>query len=587
MPAVKRQSKSTAATPRVTAQSPSTTPNSKSASPSSGSGSLGLFLAILTFRLLNAFSVQTFLLPDETWQSLEVAHHMVFGTGYLTWEWAHRLRGYAHPWLFAQLYRVLTYLEERAGGLVGTSEVLIYAPVVGCGLTAAVIDWATYRFTRTWLGPAVARWALWASLVSWTMGTLMVRPLANAAETACVALALTAWPTASSSSGSSGAFPALRDLPRALAWAALGCLLRPTSALLWLGAGLQLIWHHPRWIGSILACTIPIFATALGLMLLIDHSFYGEWVFVPFNFYYFNVDQNLSAWFGTQPWYWYPAVGIPLLLTTLLPHALYGTYLVSTQPALAPFRRWLWIAAGVIAGYSALSHKEARFLSCLLPIMFALTGLGLQRHLALPARKRGRTTTASTFSLRPGALKYFIFLLITNLPVTLYTNLVHQRGVVDVVNSFRHQLHEQRSGLAQSDIAGSTPIEHILFLMPCHSTPYYSHIHYNVSLSFLGCEPPVNFNRPLAEYQYDSGSYGENPALFLHNYFDSPGSIASSPHPTSSPPSHIVIYDVDTSALLPVLHANNYTECGRFFNTHWNGDSRRRGDVVVFCRKPV
>lgn len=29
----------------------------------------------------------------------------------------------------------------------------------------------------------------------------------------------------------------------------------------------------------------------------------------------------------------------------------------------------------------------------------------------------------------------------------------------------------------------------ILFLMPCHSTPYYSSLHYNVTMRFLDCTP--------------------------------------------------------------------------------------------------
>lgn len=30
----------------------------------------------------------------------------------------------------------------------------------------------------------------------------------------------------------------------------------------------------------------------------------------------------------------------------------------------------------------------------------------------------------------------------------------------------------------------------VLFLTPCHATPYYSHIHRNISMEFLDCSPP-------------------------------------------------------------------------------------------------
>lgn len=38
-----------------------------------------LVLSLMAFRVLNALLIQTSYVPDEYWQSLEVAHQMVFG----------------------------------------------------------------------------------------------------------------------------------------------------------------------------------------------------------------------------------------------------------------------------------------------------------------------------------------------------------------------------------------------------------------------------------------------------------------------------------------------------------------------------
>jgi len=38
-----------------------------------------LLLSLIAFRLLNALMIQTSYVPDEYWQSIEVAHHMAFG----------------------------------------------------------------------------------------------------------------------------------------------------------------------------------------------------------------------------------------------------------------------------------------------------------------------------------------------------------------------------------------------------------------------------------------------------------------------------------------------------------------------------
>lgn len=56
-------------------------------------------------------------------------------------------------------------------------------------------------------------------------------------------------------------------------------------------------------------------------------------------------------------------------------------------------------------------------------------------------------------------------LLVSNLVAALYTGLIHQRGTLDVMTHL-HTLCNV-SGIA------SPPQPDILFLMPCHSTPFY------------------------------------------------------------------------------------------------------------------
>jgi hypothetical protein len=51
--------------------------------------------------------VRTYFNADEFWQSVEVAHALVFGYGHYTWEWTAALRGYTHPLLFAAPYWML------------------------------------------------------------------------------------------------------------------------------------------------------------------------------------------------------------------------------------------------------------------------------------------------------------------------------------------------------------------------------------------------------------------------------------------------------------------------------------------------
>lgn len=64
---------------------------------------------ILFVRILSVFLVNTWYVPDEYWQSLEVAHKHVFGYGALTWEWQKGIRNSLYPGLIAALYAVLKF----------------------------------------------------------------------------------------------------------------------------------------------------------------------------------------------------------------------------------------------------------------------------------------------------------------------------------------------------------------------------------------------------------------------------------------------------------------------------------------------
>lgn len=81
-----------------------------------------IWLILLLYRILNAVSLETAFVPDEYWQSLEIAHLHVFGYGYETWEWKERIRGYFFPAMFMVLYNFL-----RATGM-DTPVACVHAP---------------------------------------------------------------------------------------------------------------------------------------------------------------------------------------------------------------------------------------------------------------------------------------------------------------------------------------------------------------------------------------------------------------------------------------------------------------------------
>ena len=76
-----------------------------------------VILLAIAIRVLIALTTTTFFQPDEYFQSLEVAHHVVFVYGQLTWEWLapNPLRGAFYPLLNLPVYGIL-----KVFGLDGT-----------------------------------------------------------------------------------------------------------------------------------------------------------------------------------------------------------------------------------------------------------------------------------------------------------------------------------------------------------------------------------------------------------------------------------------------------------------------------------
>ena len=79
-------------------------------------------LLAVSVRVAIALATRTFFQPDEYFQSLEVAHHAVFGYGQLTWEWlaANPIRSIVYPALNVPVYWVLKVLKlDDTAALVG------------------------------------------------------------------------------------------------------------------------------------------------------------------------------------------------------------------------------------------------------------------------------------------------------------------------------------------------------------------------------------------------------------------------------------------------------------------------------------
>lgn len=325
---------------------------------------------LLVFRGLNALVVRTYFNPDEYWQSVEVAHLMAFDYGLKTWEWQDdsRLRGYAHPFIFAALYKLLAF----AG--VDSRTCIAVAPRLLQSMFVSIYDLFVYKLARRIFGEVAGKWALFASVVNWFTFYCMIRTYSNSVEAIFSVIAFYYWPWGNGQ-GDDKKEPerkgVLSDRFVALFFAALACVLRPTNAGIWVWLGVSHLVKTRSALKFIFLEVLPIGALMLGLAAYIDRLYYGEWTFVPYNFVLFNVIKGGSELYGVNFALYYFLEAFPVMLFTFYPVFLLGVKVASKH------RELFWVILWTKLFFSINKHKEYRFVLPVLPLAIVYCGRGL------------------------------------------------------------------------------------------------------------------------------------------------------------------------------------------------------------------
>ncbi|XP_051920107.1 GPI mannosyltransferase 3-like [Hippocampus zosterae] len=415
------------------------------------------------FRVVNCFLVQSSFVPDEYWQSVEVAHRMAFNYGHLTWEWKEGIRGFTYPLFFAVIYKILHWIN------CDYVYFLIWLPRLLQALATAFADFKFFFLVRELEDRDVAKWTFFCHLCSWFTWYCCSRTLTNSVEATITCLALCYFPLPASKTHSSKKY---------LSLVALAIIVRPTALIVWLPLLAYHFWQCKNKLRLFVHDCIPIGASAIVISTIIDFIFYGKWIFVQFNFLKVNVLDGVASLFGTQPWHWYLTQGYPVVIGPHLPFFLYGCSLA--------FRKYTLLLVAItwtILVHSLLPHKEFRFIYPVLPFCMIFCG----------------TTMAQMRAWRRAAAGG---LLASNLLIALYTGLIHQRGALDVMSHIHALCHDN-----------SRP--DVFFAMSCHSTPYYSHVHCPLKMRFPECLPNISQVDDVNE----SDVFNDDPLLWLRTSY--------------------------------------------------------------------
>ncbi|KAK3494794.1 Alg9-like mannosyltransferase family-domain-containing protein [Neurospora hispaniola] len=498
---------------------------------------------LFVFRFINALILRTFFQPDEYFQALEPAWNMAFGDqsgAWLTWEWQHQLRSSLHPAIFGLAYKAAHWILSALFPPAFEMFVLEALPKLVQSVFAALCDFYTWQLATSIFGDEsnVPWTALWMTVLNPWQWYCSTRTFSNSLETTLTIAALYYWPWDLVQDAKSNKQEPLQikdnlgSLRVSLILAAVAVLLRPTNLLIWLGVltltvtRLTLDGESPINRSTLLVLVKEIIvcgSAVLAVSLISDRLYFGFWTFPPYKWLYFNISQSLAVFYGHMPWHYYLSQGIPLLTTTFLPFALVGLYKATSSSRTLTvlqsniLKTLSFAVLSMVGTLSIISHKEVRFIYPLLPILHILAAPYVFKFFTIPATSATAATTTQTkgnaaapsspTTTGPVTLRHKISLanlLSLNLLLAIYLSLFHQPAALSVMTFLRAEFERIHPDSLSLDSSLSQKQElFALFLTPCHSTPWRSHLAYPaLRARALTCEPPLH-TQPGSEERRD------------------------------------------------------------------------------------
>lgn len=304
--------------------------------------------------------------PDETFQYLEPAHRLLFGSGVLTWEFLDGIRSWLLPGIVAAVMGPVSLVDPDPAAYVLVLRVL-------CVLASLSVPFVGFQLVARRFGPVAGLLAgLLCALATETVyfaPVIMTEPLATDAALLAIWLG----------DAAPGHKLARRRLLAAGLLFGLAASLRIQYAPV---LGLVALVQHarsPRNVAIVAAGGIAVVVAVLGGL---DALTWG----VPFQSVWLNYQRNVvegvSSAIGTEPWFYYAAyyvVAWGMAAPVLLACAVLGAVRVPVLGA---------VVLGTIGLHSLMPHKEVRFVFLATACMPMLVGLGLGRVLQIVPRLR-------------------------------------------------------------------------------------------------------------------------------------------------------------------------------------------------------
>ena len=261
---------------------------------------------------------------------------------------------------------------------------------------------------------------------------------------------------------------------------------------------------------------------------------------------------------------------------------------------------------------SFVSHKEVRFIYPMLPLLHILAAAPFTTFF-LPAVSPAIPRSSQT------QFKRIILglILLLNCSIAVFTTTSHQAAPFKVMSYLRDQ--HVKNYLSQPPSGSLVPAPSTMtvgFLMPCHSTPWRSHlVHHGIKAWALTCEPPIHLNvTERADYLDEADLFYVDPEAFLANTLGAPpihekrkfswlrwfgnrervkggfgredmisANAWDGREGRKSWPEYLVFFEQLEPTMKDVLRDSAYRNCWQGWNSWGHDDWRRKGDVIVWC----
>jgi 4-amino-4-deoxy-L-arabinose transferase-like glycosyltransferase len=314
-----------------------------------------VLLAALAVRLWVVATHTYVVWPDETFQHLEPAHRLLFGSGVIFWEFLDGIRSWFLPGIVAGVMGLVSLVDPDPRSYVLVLRLL-------CVLASLSVPFVGFQLAARRFGPVPALLAgLLCALASETVyfaPTIMTEPLAT--DAALLAIWL----------GDSAREPPLarrRLLAAGLLFGLASSLRYQYAPVLGLVALLQHA-RSPRNLAIVAAGGIAVVVPVLGVLdaLTLGAPFQSVWLN-----YTRNVTQGISGAISTEAWFYYAAYYL-LAWGVAAPALLAGAALGAVRvPVLAA------VVLATFGLHSLTPHKELRFVFLATACMPMLVGVGL------------------------------------------------------------------------------------------------------------------------------------------------------------------------------------------------------------------